>query len=331
MNKTIRALSLSLCGFITVAVLWAIIPQLNLIAILLVLGLSVSLILTSFVLKGHLDLTLFIVSYSMSASAGMGLTYYQLALNDSQQQLLPLALLTILVGLSNVVCELYIRKKLQLMAEGCLRGRKLEDYTRNPWLYLDGKSKKDFFILYFDIPQLNKWALTKHTKTIKELENEIFQIVINNIGINDGILLRKSEDSFIIVFEPNKNLDMKSFKTPERLSAYQSLLCALKTKNSIDELAELKSCIPLKELKGRALVIKDEGLILKHIRSGKVELSLFSNALNRISELVCKSNGEDIICDSQTYELASNYFSARKLKDNNYQINGLSAHVDDGL
>jgi len=295
MNKTIRALSLSLCGFITVAVLWAIIPQLHLIAILLVLGLSVSLILTSFILKGYLDLTLFIISYSMSASAGIGLTYYQLTLNDTQQQLLPLALLTILVGLSNVVCELYTRKKLQLMAEGCLRGRKLEDYTRNPWLYLDGKSKKDVFILYFDIPQLNKWALTKHTKAIKELENEILQIVTNNIGLNDGILLRKSEDSFIIMFEPNKNLDMKSFKTPERLSAYQSLLCALNTKNSIDELAELRSSIQLKELKGRAMVIKDEGLILKHIRSGKIELSFFSNALNRISELLCSSNGEDII------------------------------------
>ncbi len=339
MSKYFRALLIFFCGAITIAVLSLIIPQFNLaqmdkntaVTFLLVAGLSLSLIITSFILKDHLNLGLFIVSYMLSAIAGIGLFYYQLIVLGKDYDLIPLIILILSVAAANVVCELYLRKKLRLMAEGCMSGRKLLDYTKRPWMYLDEKNKKTLFVLYFDVPELSRWALTKQTQEIKKIEDKILELSFQKIGEHDGMLLRKSEDSFVAVFELPVRLESKAFKTIDRYMAYHSLLCAVELKNAIDEMKDVSGSEISRNLKGRAVVVKDSGTILKHIRSGRMELSLFSDAVNKIGEMLQQSSGEDIICSPQVYELCSNYFRAKKQPKGTYEIMGLSAHIEDGL
>lgn len=339
MSKYLRASLIFACGLTAMAVLSFIIPQFNLaqmdkntaLTFFLVAGLSLALIVTSFMLKDHFNLGLFMVSYMLSAAAGIGLLYYQITESGQDYDLIPLLILILSVAAANVICELYLRKKLHLIAEGCMSGRRLLDYTRRPWMYLDEKSKKTLFILYFDVPELARWALSRQTSQIKKIEDQILELVFKKIGEHDGILIRKSEDSFIAVFELPERLEIKSFKSTDRYTAYHSILCALELKNTIDDLKDITGEEFTKNLKGRSIIVKDSGTILKHIRSGRMELSLFSDAMNKVADIMPLSSGEDIICTAQVHELCSSYFRTKKRAKDNYEVLGLSAHIEDGL
>lgn len=339
MTKLIRAISIFTCGLITLVLLSVIIPQLNFAQIgkhdflffSIIIGLSLSLIITSFTVKGHLNLALFIVSYSLTLASTLSVTYYIILNSGVDYNIQPILITGFLVGLSNVACELYIRKKARLVAAGCMSGRQLNDYAKHPWIYIDAKNKKPIFILYFDIPELSRWALSKQTQEVKKVEDLIFENVVKKAGEHDGCIVRRSEDSGIIVFEIPKRLEAKSFKTTETYTAYHAMLCAVELKALVDGLRDILNSTQLKNLKGRAILIKDTGSVIKHIRNGRMELSLFSDGVARVADMLKQSNQEDVICDIQVYELCSDFFTGKKLSKETYQVHGLSAHSDMGL
>ena len=292
------------------------------------MGLSFSLILLSFLLKGYLNLGLFVVTYMLSSASSVGLVYYTIIASGKDYEFPPLIILIVSIGFANILCELLIRKKLRLLAAGCMSGRKLSDYARHPWLYIDKKSNKSLFILYFDIPELSKWALSKQTHDVKKVEKHILDAIIQKTGQHDGILARRSENSATIVFEVSPKLKVKSFKTAECYSAYHALLCVFELKTAVDGLKETLNYSQIKNLKGRAVIVKDTGNIIKNIRLGRMEISLFSDGVYRIGEILHQSTDDDIICDTQVYDLCSNHFTGKKLAKETYQVQGLSAHSE---
>jgi len=337
MTKLFRAVLIFVCGIITLALLCSIIPQFNfaqidkniLLIFFIIIGLSFSLILLSFLLKGYLNLILFVVSYMLSSASSVGLVYYTVLADGKDYDLFPFVILIMGVGFANILCELYMRKKLRLLAAGCMSGKRLNDYAKHPWFYIDKKSNKSLFILYFDVPELSKWALSKQTQDVKKVEQNILDIIIQKTGEHDGVLVRKSEDSAIIVFEVTPKLKVKSFDTAECYSAYHALLCALELKAAVDGLKETHSQV---NLKGRAVIIKDTGILISHIRFGRMEISLFSDGLYRASEILRQSVEDEIICDTQVYDLCSNQFAGKKIaKKEVYQVQGLSVHSEYGL
>lgn len=289
-------------------------------------ALSIVMIFAVLVFRGFFDIVFYVPIYWISATLFLSYTSYKeisFSTPTSLEATIPAALI---LTLSSILPELYRRYRIKRLARSCIKGEKLDQFSKAPWRLFDETPKDQICTLYFDIPKLFDCQSVLNTRELKDLVESIFAKNFRSIEKYSGTLIRSTEDSMLIAFEP---LDPKTIKVPMEpkvYCSYNALICALELKQNLEEIKEsIGSNSPLiKRLKGRAGVGCDRGLILRHIRNGRLELSIFTNSMNSIAEMLKQSTGDDVICDTRAYELCSEYFSAKKIDKNSYSIIGLS-------
>ncbi len=276
--------------------------------------------------RGFFDLIFFIPIYGILVTALLTYTAYS-DITEIQPTFISLMIpVSLLLLFTSILPELYRRRKIKILASSCIKGEKLERFCKAPWKLFDDKPKEHLSILYFDIPGFHSSQADLSNGELKDFIEEIFARNFSTIEKYSGTLIRNTEDSLLIAFEPIGQKNIKVPMEPITYCAYCTLLCAMELKQNIEEIkASMNRSSPLiKRLKGRCGIGTDKGLILKHIRNGRMDLSLFTNSMSKISDMLKKSSGEDILCDLRTYDLCSEYFSAKKLDSNTYSIVGLS-------
>jgi class 3 adenylate cyclase len=276
-------------------------------------------------LRGFFDIVFFVPIYGMIVTSYLAYTsYYEIS--RSEPTLIGLTIPTsLLLLLAPILPEVHRRAKVRELASCCIKGEKLEQFSKTPWKLFDD-APKELSTLYFDIPGFYAAQSSLTNKELKGLIDEIFAKNFRTIEKYSGTLIRSTEDSMLIAFELLEQKRISVPMEPKIYCAYSTILCALELRQNLEEIkASMKNESPLiKRLKGRCGIGSGNGLILKHIRNGRMDLSLFTNSMSHISEMLKKSTGEDILCDARTYDLCSEYFSAQKMNDTSYSIVGLS-------
>jgi len=287
---------------------------------------SIVIMFAMLLIRGFFDIIFYVPIYWVFATLFLSYTSYK-EINFSIPTLLELTIpVTLLLTLSSIFPELYRRYKVKRLARSCIKGERLTRFSKTPWRLFDETPKDQICTLYFDIPELYGCQSVLSTRELKDLIDTIFTKNFRTIEKYSGTLIRSTEDSMLIAFELLDQKNIKIPMEPKVYCAYSALICALELRQNLEEIKEslTKESPLLKRLKGRSGVGSDGGLILKHIRNGRLELSLFTNSMNNIAAMLKQSTGNDIICDLRTYELCSEYFSAKKIENNAYSIIGLS-------
>ena len=285
----------------------------------------ISLLLVTF-LRGFFDLVFFVPMYGMFVTIFLAYTSYN-EINNSSPTFIGLTIPTsFLLLLASIFPEVHRRVKIRKLASCCIKGEKLEQFSKTPWKLFDDVPKEHLSTLYFDIPGFHASQPSLTNRELKDLIDEIFAKNFRTIEKYSGTLIRNTEDSMLVAFELLEQKKISIPMEPKIYCAYSTILCALELKQNLEEIkASMNNGSPLiKRLKGRCGIGSDKGLILKHIRNGRMDLSLFTNSMSNISEMLKKSTGADILCDAKTYDMCSEYFSAQKIDDNAYSIVGLS-------
>ena len=276
--------------------------------------------------RGFFDLIFFVPIYSMIVTVFISYTSYH-EINATGTSTADYSITAaLLLLLASVLPEIYRRSRIKRLASSCIKGIRLEQFSKKPWKLFDEKPSEFLCTLYFDIPELTNCRAHLNQSELKSLIEEIFAKNFKTIEKYSGTLIRSTEDSMLITFEPLDRRDINIPMEPVTNCAYSAILSALELKQNIEEIKTvINSSSPLiKRLKGRSAIASNEGLILKHIRNGKLELSIFTNSMSSISDMLKNSSGDDIQCDTKTYDLCSEYFSAKKLGSGPYSIVGIS-------
>ncbi|MCX6113239.1 MAG: hypothetical protein NTY22_08190 [Proteobacteria bacterium] len=211
------------------------------------------------------------------------------------------------------------------MANLCLGGKRLEDYSRSPWSFINEKKRKFLSVVYFDTPKLNDLAETLEPDVLKRIMNHILAKSIKISAQHNGFFIHHTEDSVLIVFEPSEKYG--KLNSMETYSSYQSVLCGMELKQMVEEMKEMMNNLDsLKHLQGRVLIATDDGIILQNIRRGTMELSIFSNAMHTIGNIIQFSDGTDIIIDPKTHELCSEYFLTKAIDSKAHLVLGISGY-----
>ncbi len=285
------------------------------IKILSLLTISLVTLILSLIIRGYINISLTVISYGILSTGVISyISYMEISKNIplNNELVIPLALLLIPMA---ILPEIYTRYSLRKIASWCIGGKRLEDYSKSPWSFVGEKKKKLLSILYFDTPELNNLAKKIESEMLKRIMNHILSKSIKISAQHNGIFIRYTEDSVLIAFEP-----VESHLT------YQCVLCGMELKQMIEEMKEMMGNSDIKNLSGRIILATDDGIILQNIRRGSMELSLFSNATHTIKELIPLSDGTDIIIDSKTQELCSEYFITKVINPKANLILGISGY-----
>ena len=292
-------------------------------------SLTILTIFTMFVIlisRGFFDIVFYIPVYWVFATLFLSYTSYK-EINFSVPTLLEITIpVALVLTFCSVIPEIYRRHSIKELARLCLKGKRLDEFSKAPWRLFDETPKEQVCTLYFDIPELAGCQSVFSTKELKDFIEQIFTKNFRTIEKYSGTLIRSTEDSMLIAFELLEKKDIKISMGPQVYCAYSAVICALELRQNLEEIKEsIGNTSPLvQRLKGRSGIGSDRGLILRHIRNGRLELSIFTNSMSTIAEMLKQSTGNDIICDAKTYELCSEYFSAKKIENNSYSIIGLS-------
>jgi class 3 adenylate cyclase len=289
-----------------------------------VLAVSLVTLILSLLIRGYINISLTVIGYGILSTGVISyISYVEISKHvpTHSDVIIPLALLLIPAA---ILPELYKRMTLRRLAQWCLGGRRLEDYSRSPWSFLDERKKKLLSILYFDTPELNNMADKLEPDVLKRILNHILGHSIRICSQHNGIFVRHTEDSLLIAFEPSEKYG--KLNTTEAYSAYHSVLCGMALKQMIEEVKETIQIPEIKKLQGRVIIATDDGMILHHIRRGTMELSLFSNAMHTIGTIIPFSDGEDIIIDPKTHELCSDYFLTKAISARAHLVLGISGY-----
>jgi hypothetical protein len=292
--------------------------------ILSVLAVSTITLILSLLIRGYINISLTVIGYGILSTGVVSyISYVEISkhIPTNNDLVIPFALLLIPAA---ILPELHKRATLRRLAEWCLGGRRLEDYSRSPWSFLDEKKKRLLSIIYFDTPELNNVAEKLDPDTLKRILNYMLGHSIKTCAQNNGIFVRHTEDSMLMAFEPSEKYG--KLNTAESYSAYHSVLCGMALKQMIDEMKESLKIDEIKHLQGRVIIATDDGMILHHIRRGTMELSLFSNAMHTIGTIIPFSDGEDIIIDPKTHELCSDYFLTKAISARAHLVLGISGY-----
>lgn len=290
----------------------------------LVLGSSLLTLTLSMLIRGYIDLSLTVISYCLLSTGIISyFSYTEIANNtDTNNDLIiPMAIFLIF---TSILPEIHKRLALRNMAKWCLGGKRLENYTKSPWSFLNERKKRLLSILYFDTPELNKIAQNIEPEILRKVINKILSNSIKTCSQHNGIFIRNTEDSILIAFEPSEKYG--KMNTTETFSAYHSILCGMALKQVIEEIKTAMNVDIIKNLHGRVIISTDHGMVLQDIRRGKMELSLFSNAMNTISEIISLSDGMDIVIDAKTHDLCSEYFITKSAANKAYLVLGISGY-----
>jgi len=282
--------------------------------------------LLSILIKGYINLTFYFIIYGLISVSTMSCLVYYEIFNYREPFVAITATTMVILMLVVILSELYMRMRVKRVAEGCLNGEPLDSYVRSPWLFLDEKKKKTMCVLYFDTPDLGKIAAEVKANTVIKTLNYIFAKSMEMAKKYNATVIRRSEDSILMVMEPYEKVDRNTNMDPDNECAYNAVLCGLELKQLVDDMKERIDSSPVKRLKGRVMICTDSGVMIKNIRLGKLEFSLFTDAMSRIDGLAEISNGEDLIIDSNTYALCSDYFSVKSLSKKAYSVMGLSGY-----
>ena len=294
------------------------------IKILAVLLASLLTLVLSIMIRGYINISLTVVSYGILGTGVISyITYIEISKNiaSNNDLVIPLALLLIPAA---ILPELYKRRALRRMAALALGGKRLEDYSKSPWSFLAEKKRKLLSVLYFDTPELNKVAEKIEPDDLKRILNHILAKSMKISAQHNGIFIRHTEDSILIVFEASEKYG--KLGSAESYSAYQSVLCGMALKQMIEEMKEIIKTDATKYIMGRAVIASDYGTILQNIRRGTMELSLFSNAMHTIGEIISLSDGTDMIIDPNTHELCAEYFLTKAINADAHLVLGISGY-----
>jgi len=290
-------------------------------------AISIATLILITALRGFFDLIFYVPAYGIFATIFVSyFTYYEIKHSIETYTSITITS-AILFMFASILPEISRRHKIKQLASSCIKGEKLDDYSRTPWKLFDEQPKEYMCTLYFDIPELYFCQPSLSGRELKNLIEEIFARNLKTIEKYSGTIVRSTEDSMLIVFEPLEQKMISVPMEPKVYCAYSTIICALELRQNLEEIkATMNNASPLiKRLKGRCGIGSDQGLILKHIRNGRIELSLFTNSMNTIAEMLKQNADEDVLCDAKTYELCSEYFSAKKTGKNSYLIVGLSS------
>ena len=294
------------------------------IKILSLLTISIGTLILSLMIRGYINISLTVISYGILGTGIISyISYMEISKNipPNNELVIPLALLLIPMA---ILPELYTRYSLRKIASWCIGGKRLEDYSRSPWSFVSEKKKKLLSVLYFDTPELNNLAKKLEPEMIKKIMNHILSKSIKISAQHNGIFIRYTEDSVLIAFEPAEKYG--KMNPIESDSTYKCVLCGMELKQMIEEMKEMMGSSDVKNLYGRVILATDDGIILQNIRRGSMELSLFSNATNKIGSLIPLSDGTDIIIDSKTQELCSEYFLTKVINPTAHLVLGISGY-----
>jgi len=288
--------------------------------------LSIIILVAILLFRGFFDLIFYVPTYWIFAALYLSYTSYK-EINFSVPTLLEFTIpVALILTLSSTLPEIYRRYKIKRLARSCIKGEKLDQFSKTPWKLFDEAPKEQICTLYFDIPDLYGCQSILSTRELKDLIENIFAKNFRTIEKYSGMLIRSTEDSMLVAFEPLDQKNIKIPMEPKIYCAYSALICALELRQNLEEIKESteKASPLIKRLKGRSGIGTNKGLILRHIRNGRLELSIFTNSMNNIAQMLKQSTGNDILCDTKTYEFCSEYFSANKADRNFYSIIGLS-------
>ncbi|MBN1114942.1 MAG: hypothetical protein JXA66_06340 [Oligoflexia bacterium] len=286
---------------------------------------SVALVLCSFYLRGHFSIP-FVTGYYMLASAALviGIMYYEMTNNLETFQTLTV-LFGIVILAVFVFYELRLRKIIQRAANGCFNGKRLVNYGKAPWEFAEEITNNRMCVLYFDVPELARLTNCFEPRVLKKVIDFIYKKSDAIISRHNGIIIRRTDDSILLTFEPGEYYE--EVISPDSDCAYHAVSCALELRRMIGDMKEFIHHNKVSQLRGRVLISTDNGMVLKHHRKGRIELSLFSEALYTINDLIAYSNGEDLIIDPKTFNLTSNYFVGKDINNQAaFSIIGLSGY-----
>ena len=294
------------------------------IKILSLLVISIVTLILSLIIRGYINISLTVISYGILSTGVVSyISYMEISRNMplNNDLVIPFALLLIPAA---ILPEIYTRYSLRKIASWCIGGKRLEDYSRSPWSFVSEKKKKLLSILYFDTPELKNLATKLESETLKRMMNHILSKSIKISAQHNGIFIRYTEDSVLIAFEPTEKYG--KMNPIESHSTYKCVLCGMELKQMIEEMKEMMGLPDIKSLCGRVVLATDDGIILQNIRRGSMELSIFSNATHTINELTSLSDATDIIIDTKTQELCSEYFLTKVINPNAHLVLGISGY-----
>ncbi|MFH1223780.1 MAG: adenylate/guanylate cyclase domain-containing protein [Pseudomonadota bacterium] len=280
-------------------------------------AISIAVMALTLSVRRFMDIVFYFVIYGLIATGVMSFfVYSEISMGVSTSPTTTVITFASMM-LVTILSELYIRMLVKRMADGCLNGELLDKYVRSPWLFLDEKKKKTMSVLHFDIPYFGKMASEVKTNTVVKVMNYLFAKSMQTAKKYSASVIKRSEDSITIVIEP---------LNPNDNCAYNAVLCGMELKQAVEDVKERVDSLPVKRLQGRVIIATADGILIKSVRMGKLEFSIFTDALCEIDEIAKLSNGEDILMDSKTYELCSDYFSIKFLSKKAYSVMGLSGY-----
>ncbi|MEI6093105.1 MAG: hypothetical protein WCQ47_05410 [bacterium] len=290
----------------------------------LILGSSLLTLTLSMLIRGYIDISLTIISYGILSTGIISFMSYTEIVNNTSTHNDLIIPMTFILIFTSILPEIHKRSALKKMAQWCLGGKRLEDYSKSPWSFLNERKKRLLSILYFDTPELSKIAQQIEPEVLRRTMNNILSNSIKTCSQHNGIFIRNTEDSILVAFEPSEKYG--KMNTTETFSAYHSILCGMALKQVIEELKISMNVDSIKNLHGRVVISTDNGIVLQDIRRGKMELSLFSNAMNTISDIIPLSDGADVIIDSRTHDLCSEYFVTKSIGGKAFLVLGISGY-----